>query len=757
MSRPNTSITSLAIATLVFVTTVLLGAAGAVNYLGERQRQLTALRADTVVTANQLGAALALPLWNFDRDQVNKVVESAMQNRQLSGIMVRQQDVASAHGATVYGRVRNTHGTISTTDAILAPADAIAIQHDIIADGERVGSVTVYASPQLVNEGLRRMLASLAVTILGLDIILVLSLYWLLSVFALRPLKAVERYAAAVSSGAPAHSDADGPFVGEIESLRSSIHKMVDLLDARYTERLRTEADLQQYKDHLEELVEQRTAELVEARNEAEAANLAKSGFLANMSHELRTPLNAVLGFSSVMRSDANLSQSQLKTLDIINRSGEHLLSLINDVLDVARIEAGHTSLEPTAFDLGATIRDITDMMRLKAEEKDLDLIFDQSSTFPRFVRADSAKLRQILINLVNNAVKYTERGSVVVRLRSEAPSLFGGQASPPVSSPSPFQGEGRGEVSNARDRVILTFEVEDTGPGIEPGDIDRIFEPFVQVGPATWRKGTGLGLTITRQYVGLMGGEVGVESEVGKGSLFRVTLPVDLADANDLETAEIDRGTVIGIAPGQPEYRVLVVEDQLENALLMEMLLAAVGFQVRIAENGAVGVDLFQSWRPQFVWMDRRMPVMDGLEAARAIRKLPGGAKVKIAALTASAFSTQRQETLDAGMDDFVRKPFRPEEIFDCMARLLGVQYVYAAPVDAGSQPGVLTSKTLAGLSDTLRHNLMTALIALDQDQISHAIDQISEHDQAGGDVLREYADRLAYTPILKALQAIE
>jgi len=251
------------------------------------------------------------------------------------------------------------------------------------------------------------------------------------------------------------------------------------------------------------------------------------------------------------------------------------------------------------------------------------------------------------------------------------------------------------------------------------------------------------------------MGGKITAESEVGKGSLFRVTLPYELADAVDRDTAEIDRGKVIGLAPGQPEYRVLIVEDQLENGLLMEMLLSAVGFQARIAENGAVGVELFQSWHPDFIWMDRRMPVMDGLEAARTIRKLPGGDTVKIAALTASAFATQRQETLDAGMDDFVRKPFRPEEIFDCMARLLGVQYIYAAPVEATAPPAVLTSKTLAGLSDTLRHTLMTALVALDQAKIADAIDQITTEDQAAGDILKEYADQLAYTAILKALQA--
>jgi PAS domain S-box-containing protein len=251
------------------------------------------------------------------------------------------------------------------------------------------------------------------------------------------------------------------------------------------TERKKTEEELWRYKDHLEEEVQQRTADLVLARNAAEAANRAKSVFLSSMSHELRTPLNAILGFSNMMRQDPLLSQEQRENLDIINRSGEHLLALINDVLEMAKIEAGRVQLENVPFDLGALVRDVTDMMHIRAQEKGLQLLIDQSSIFPRYIKGDEARLRQMLINLVGNAVKFTQQGSVTVR--------FGMK---PHTSPQ-----------------RLLIEVEDSGIGITQEDRQKIFEPFVQLGQTSTQKGTGLGLTITRQFVQLMGGAISVES----------------------------------------------------------------------------------------------------------------------------------------------------------------------------------------------------------------------------------------------------
>ena len=468
-------------------------------------------------------------------------------------------------------------------------------------------------------------------------------------------------------------------------------------------------------------------------KEKAEAANLAKSKFLASMSHELRTPLNAILGFSHLMRNDAGLSEEQRNTLDIINRSGEHLLNLINDVLDMAKVEAGRLSVENNLLDLGKMVRDVTDLLRVRAEEKGLQLLLDQSSDFPRFIRADGAKLRQVLINLVGNAIKYTEQGGVTLRLNARS--------------------------ADVPERLLLIVGVEDTGAGITPEDQARIFVPFVQVGKLNTQKGTGLGLAIARTYVELMGGRLSVESAPGKGSIFRVEAPVERAEESEVSAVEIKRGRVVGLAPGQPEYRILIVEDQMENWLLLRRLMEGVGFPVRVAENGAAGVGMFQEWRPHFIWMDIRMPVMDGLEATRRIRALDGGREVKITALTASVFKEERDNVTAAGMDDFIRKPYVPEEIFDCLARQLDVRFVYEeATMAAAAAPTVaLHPKALSTLPQELRRELTDALVSLDAARITNIIHRVSEIDPALGDTLAQHANQLNYTAILQALHAVK
>ncbi len=494
------------------------------------------------------------------------------------------------------------------------------------------------------------------------------------------------------------------------------------------TGRRLAEEELRRYKDQLEETVQQRTAELVLARDAAEAANNAKSVFLANMSHELRTPMNAILGFSAIMRREPQLTASQRENLDIINRSGEHLLTLIDDVLEIAKIEAGRIQLENAPFDLGVMVRDVTDMMRLRAQEKGLRLLLDQSCEFPRFIKGDEVRLRQVLVNLTGNAVKFTQHGGVTIRL---------------------------GVRHNTRDHLLM--EVEDTGPGIAQEDQQRVFQPFVQLGGAGMQKGTGLGLTISRQYVQLMGGAMGVESTEGKGSIFRVDLPVELAEEAGAPAGEEQAGEVIGLAPGQPAYRILIAEDQPENQLLLVKLMTGIGLDAKLAENGAECVRLFQEWRPHLIWMDRRMPVMGGVEATRRIRALPDGQDVKIVAVTASVFKEQRQELLDAGMNDFVRKPYRFHEIYGSMAKQLGVKYIYrdSVPVAGEALPIAVTPAMLAALPDAERKELKDAVESLDGVRISAAIQRIGEANAELGRTLSRLAENFDYPAILSALTA--
>jgi len=484
--------------------------------------------------------------------------------------------------------------------------------------------------------------------------------------------------------------------------------------------------ELRRYKEQLEQVVEQRTADLVVARDQALAASRAKSAFLANMSHELRTPLNAILGFSNLLR-DRGASEQQRHDLDIIKRSGEHLLGLINDVLDVAKIEAGRSILKATPCELGRLIEDVQDMVEPRALQKGLSLRVERPQA-PLCVRTDPSRLRQVLLNLLHNAVKFTDQGSVILRVKA-TPSIDTGE-------------------------VLLMFEVEDTGEGIATSDQAAIFDAFVQASATNRHEGAGLGLTISRQIVELMGGTIQLESVSGRGSRFRTKIKVQRAQESELKRAA-NLEHVTALAEGQKECRVLIVEDQPENWMVLERLLVNAGFKVRVAQNGARGVQEFREWHPQFIWMDVRMPVMDGVEATRQIRACEGGHDVKIAAVTASDYASEPGEILAAGMDDYIRKPYRPAEVFECMARHLGIHYHVGQPAaqsDTG-QVGELKAEDLSALPDELRRELQDALIMLNPARIRTAIERISQQDPSLGWTLARYADSYAYSKIFDAM----
>jgi signal transduction histidine kinase/ActR/RegA family two-component response regulator len=396
------------------------------------------------------------------------------------------------------------------------------------------------------------------------------------------------------------------------------------------------------------------------ARDRAEAGNRAKSLFLANMSHELRSPLNVMLGIAQAMAREHTLPSRAQQDLGQVLKSGKHLRTLINQVLDWSKIEAGRFTLTESAFDLRKLLQELEGMFELMAREKELKLSVSHDPRLMRWVRADPVRLRQVLVNLVGNAIKFTAHGFVELSVE--------------MLERTPLDGENR----------RCRFVVRDSGPGISSEEIPVLFDAFKQgrAGAST-KEGSGLGLAISRGFVELMGGRLELESVVGVGTTIRFELPLAPAPAVDVAASETWPGQVM-LAPGEPEYRILVVDDHRAARQLLMRLLSPIGFQVREAADGREAVEAWRAWAPHVICMDERMPVLNGREAARRIKAAPGGDSTLIVALTASGLDEDHADLRAAGYDAFLIKPYSETELLRLLQRHLNFQFAHDAPRDA-------------------------------------------------------------------------
>ncbi len=505
-------------------------------------------------------------------------------------------------------------------------------------------------------------------------------------------------------------------------------------------------AQLELTLHQMEQEIEERKRaqmELEAARDAAETANRAKSAFLANMSHELRTPLNAILGFAQLMVRRNTVGPKDRNNLDIILHSGEHLLTLINQVLDMSKIEAGRMTLHEKPFNLYPMMEELESMFRLRAKEKQVKLVMDVDPDMPPVIIADETKLRQVLINLLNNALKFTVQGGVSLRVSYESGTAV---------SEAPVH--------------LLHFTVQDTGPGIEPDELDKVFEAFVRAKAGIQsNEGTGLGLTLSRQFARLMGGDMtarNVNDEPGHGAIFEFTIRV--RPGGDLtEWAKPPARRIIGLAPDQPAMRVLVVDDSWENRQVLVELLRPLGFIVREVSDGKEAVDAWQQWQPQLILMDLHMPEMDGYEATRTILSQVNGQKPVIIAITASAFSQEREAILEAGCHDFIRKPVQTSYILETIQKHLALQYLYAVDGDETNAPTIVPGATNgekaqpATLPPTLLTQLRQATSQADMEQVETLVTAVYTFDPSLADELRRLADDFEYGKILARLQTEE
>jgi len=756
------------LASLLVTVLVVLGGWGYLELQRTMRFEQGALLRDQRNIVERLAFSLVYPLWNLNLAEVKKTIHNEAVEENVLAILVYDDSNALYAGAIrestgdedikAYSADRPLHQQ-------LLSQKPNSTTREIIKNGKAIGKVILYVNDDHLQSIMRQQKIILAFKLLGLVAALFCVQFFVLRKVVVLPLTRLKEWTSSIgpdrllpppelthceeidaltsSFSAMTNrlaaslieivdknaelqrregqlSDRNNELVATEEILRRQIHEFEQsqlLLAEEINERKHAEAEIAKLNTELEQRVTERTAQLEIAitdlslaRDAADAANRAKSMFLANMSHEIRTPMNAVLGFAQLLERDHSLSAVARNMVATIMKSGEHLLSIINDILEMSRIEAGRIEVRTQPLDLYDLLNDLTAMLRLRAEEKGLAFTLDRRDDCPRYILADLGKLRQVLINLLGNAVKFTRQGSITMRA-----------------------------LAAGADRVAI--EVEDTGIGISPKELEKLFHPFERtLSGEKAASGTGLGLAISREYARLMGGEISVVSTTDGGSCFRFEFPAPLTAIQPIPPASPRR--ITALAPGQGEIRVLVVDDQRTNRELLRAMLEPLGFVVDEADEGGKAIDKVRSLQPRIIVMDLVMPGMDGIETTRILRSTAANDALVIIGISASVFDQEKQHFLDSGLNAFIAKPFREQELFDLFAHHAGVQFeseeIGPARADTKQSPEDLTIETMP---EPWRNEFRQALTLGNITRIRHLGEEAKETSQALSAYLLERA----------------
>ncbi len=662
----NLSLNALLVIMVIITVVMAIAIYTVFTYNNTKEKRFTEIKEHSQLIIDVTHQVIGQLIASYNVNEYEHVLIGEMGRNDILAIVINDNNMGKILGQETFvnGKIRNNEWEVIDFDSQsefqkeLLKESCYVVKSDIVYNGNFLGTVEVYGSDRFMTVELNTIIQLSIMNGIILSFFLITTLLISIHLIVINPLHKITR--------AISNTDRDGIPLNniaisgssEISSLSITMNYMISMIR-------QSRVKLQAHQENLEGIVAARTQELVKEKQNADRANKAKSAFLANMSHELRTPLNGILGYAQILQRNFSVTAQQQQGLNVIEQSGNHLLALINDVLDLAKVESGKIELYEMDFDLPSLLTGVSEIIKIRAKDKDINFYLESADELPNGVYGDERRLRQILLNLLGNAIKFTDHGSVTLKVKSEEAV--------------------RNRVSS-RNLVSFSFRIEDTGVGISPENLDAVFKPFKQVGEQERQaKGTGLGLAISRNLVELMGGQLHVSSQINAGTQFwfELTLPVVYYSVADSLAQISSRLPIIGVKDESP--KILIVDDNLANRAVAADLLSPLGFTIEQANDGREGLEKAMKWLPDAIITDLIMPEMDGFELIRQLRQAPLLKEKIIIASSASVYDADKDRSLAIGSNAFLPKPIQVKALLEQLQHHLNLTWVYGDKVKEG------------------------------------------------------------------------